>query len=190
MMILRRRWEYWVCAVALCKLGATIIPATLQLTSKDIAYRANSAQVKMGRLRGRRLRVRPDGPCAARFALHRAPRRGGGGGVRVGRRSTRSSRTSGGVRAPGGRGGGHQQRHHAHLLHVRHHGACESRVPQLRASAGAHPHGALLAAGARERAAHERDRQRLGGSSAGARSTANGSAGPPCSPTTWTSSCP
>lgn len=46
MMILRRRWEYWVCAVALCKLGATIIPATLQLTKKDIAYRANSAQVK------------------------------------------------------------------------------------------------------------------------------------------------
>ncbi len=47
MMILRRRWEYWVCATALCKLGATIIPATLQLTSKDIAYRANSAGVKM-----------------------------------------------------------------------------------------------------------------------------------------------
>ena len=46
MLILRRRWEYWVCAVALCKLGATIIPATLQLTKKDIAYRANSAQVK------------------------------------------------------------------------------------------------------------------------------------------------
>ena len=47
MMILRRRWEYWVCAVALCKLGATIIPASLQLTKKDIVYRANSAQVKM-----------------------------------------------------------------------------------------------------------------------------------------------
>ena len=47
MMILRRRWEYWVAAVALCKLGATLIPATLQLTAKDIAYRANSAQVKM-----------------------------------------------------------------------------------------------------------------------------------------------
>ena len=47
MMILRRRWEYWVCAVALCKLGATIIPASLQLTKKDIAYRANSAQVKV-----------------------------------------------------------------------------------------------------------------------------------------------
>lgn len=47
MMILRRRWEYWVCAVALCKLGATIIPASLQLTKKDIVYRAESAQVKM-----------------------------------------------------------------------------------------------------------------------------------------------
>ena len=47
MMMLRRRWEYWVCAMALCKIGASIIPATIQLTSKDIAYRANSAAVKM-----------------------------------------------------------------------------------------------------------------------------------------------
>ena len=47
MMMLRRRWEYWVCAVALAKIGASIIPATIQLTSKDVAYRANSADVKM-----------------------------------------------------------------------------------------------------------------------------------------------
>lgn len=47
LMILRRRWEYWVCATALCKIGATIIPASLQLTSHDISYRANSAGVKM-----------------------------------------------------------------------------------------------------------------------------------------------
>lgn len=47
MVILRRRWEYWVCATALCKLGATIIPATLQLTKKDIVYRANGVNVKM-----------------------------------------------------------------------------------------------------------------------------------------------
>ncbi len=46
MCILRRRWEYWVCATALAKLGATIIPASLQLTKKDVAYRANSADVK------------------------------------------------------------------------------------------------------------------------------------------------
>ncbi|MBQ6586072.1 MAG: AMP-binding protein, partial [Coriobacteriales bacterium] len=44
--ILRRRWEYWVNAVALCKLGATIIPATLQLTKKDIVYRVQSADAK------------------------------------------------------------------------------------------------------------------------------------------------
>ncbi len=45
--ILRRRWEYWVVATALCKIGATIIPATIQLTKKDIAYRANQCNVKM-----------------------------------------------------------------------------------------------------------------------------------------------
>ncbi len=47
LMILRRRWEYWVCATALIKLGVIIIPATLQLTKKDIVYRANAAGVKM-----------------------------------------------------------------------------------------------------------------------------------------------
>ena len=46
MCVLRRRFEYWITAVALCKLGAIIIPATMQLTSKDIIYRANAAQVK------------------------------------------------------------------------------------------------------------------------------------------------
>ena len=46
MMILRRRWEYWVCATALHKLGVILIPATLQLTKKDIVYRGNAASVK------------------------------------------------------------------------------------------------------------------------------------------------
>ena len=46
MMILRRRWEYWVCATALHKLGAILIPATLQLTKKDIVYRIQAAHVK------------------------------------------------------------------------------------------------------------------------------------------------
>ena len=46
MAILRRRWEYWVVAVALAKLGAIIIPASLQLTTKDVTYRVNSAQAK------------------------------------------------------------------------------------------------------------------------------------------------
>ena len=47
MLILRRRWEYWITATALHKLGAVIIPASLQLTVKDIVYRANSASVKL-----------------------------------------------------------------------------------------------------------------------------------------------
>lgn len=47
MLILRRRWEYWVCATALIKLGVIFIPGTLQLTKKDIAYRANAANIEM-----------------------------------------------------------------------------------------------------------------------------------------------
>ena len=47
MCIMRRRWEYWVVASALCKLGATVIPASLQLTTHDIVYRANKCNVKM-----------------------------------------------------------------------------------------------------------------------------------------------
>ena len=46
MLILRRRWEYWVCAVALHKIGAVTIPGTLQLTKKDIVYRANAAKAR------------------------------------------------------------------------------------------------------------------------------------------------
>lgn len=46
MMILRRRWEYWICATALHKVGAVLIPGSLQLTKKDIVYRCNSAEVK------------------------------------------------------------------------------------------------------------------------------------------------
>lgn len=46
MLILRRRWEYWICATAIHKIGAIVIPGTLQLTKKDIVYRGNSAKVK------------------------------------------------------------------------------------------------------------------------------------------------
>ena len=46
MLILRRRWEYWVCATALHKLGAILIPGSLQLTKKDIVFRGNSASVQ------------------------------------------------------------------------------------------------------------------------------------------------
>ena len=45
MLILRRRWEYWICATALHKLGAILIPGSLQLTKKDIVYRGNLAKI-------------------------------------------------------------------------------------------------------------------------------------------------
>ena len=45
LLILRRRWEYWICATALHKIGAILIPGSLQLTKKDIAYRANAAGI-------------------------------------------------------------------------------------------------------------------------------------------------
>lgn len=46
MLILRRRWEYWICVNALHKIGAIANPCTLQLTKKDIIYRGNSEKVK------------------------------------------------------------------------------------------------------------------------------------------------
>ncbi|KNZ69988.1 AMP-dependent synthetase and ligase [Thermincola ferriacetica] len=47
MFILRRRYEFYFCALALAKIGAVYIPATFQLTAKDIAYRNNAANIKM-----------------------------------------------------------------------------------------------------------------------------------------------
>ena len=47
MLILKRRYEYWFCILALHKLGAVGIPATHLLTRKDIVYRNNAAGVKM-----------------------------------------------------------------------------------------------------------------------------------------------
>lgn len=47
MTMLNRRWEYWVIAVACHKMGVVIVPATHLLTSKDIYYRCNSANIKL-----------------------------------------------------------------------------------------------------------------------------------------------
>lgn len=47
MLILKRRYEFWFCLLALHKLGAISIPATHLLTTKDIVYRNNAADVKM-----------------------------------------------------------------------------------------------------------------------------------------------
>ena len=46
MLILKRRYEWWIVMLALCKLGAVVIPATHMLTKKDIIYRNTRASVK------------------------------------------------------------------------------------------------------------------------------------------------
>lgn len=45
--LLRRRWEYWVCSVALHRIGAVVVPMSVQLRSKDINYRAKLSSAKM-----------------------------------------------------------------------------------------------------------------------------------------------
>ena len=46
MLILKRRYEWWLTMLALHKLGAIVIPATHMLTKKDIIYRNTRASVK------------------------------------------------------------------------------------------------------------------------------------------------
>jgi len=45
-LFLAQRWQYWPIAVALHKIGAILIPASIQLTAKDVKYRCNAAGVK------------------------------------------------------------------------------------------------------------------------------------------------
>ena len=47
MLILKRRFEFWFCAMALHKIGAITIPATHLLSTKDMVYRNNAADIKM-----------------------------------------------------------------------------------------------------------------------------------------------
>ena len=47
MLILKQRPEVWFTLVALCKMGAVAIPASFQLTEKDIVYRCEAAEVRM-----------------------------------------------------------------------------------------------------------------------------------------------
>lgn len=46
MLILKRRFEWWIAMIALHKIGAVAIPATHMLTVKDIVYRNQKAEVK------------------------------------------------------------------------------------------------------------------------------------------------
>lgn len=47
MLMLRRRYEWWILTPALHRIGAIVVPATDQLLQSDIEYRNNAAEVKM-----------------------------------------------------------------------------------------------------------------------------------------------
>lgn len=47
LLVLRRRYEFWYCLLALHKLGAIAVPATHLLMEKDFVYRNNAAGIKM-----------------------------------------------------------------------------------------------------------------------------------------------
>ena len=46
MVILRRHYQFWFCALALAKLGAVMVPATFMLKEHDLEYRLNGASIK------------------------------------------------------------------------------------------------------------------------------------------------
>ena len=46
MVMLKRHFEYWYTAVALHKIGAVLIPVTHMLTTDDIIYRIEAADIK------------------------------------------------------------------------------------------------------------------------------------------------
>ena len=47
MLILKRHYTFWFCTLGLNKIGAVTIPATHLLSTKDIIYRNNAADIKM-----------------------------------------------------------------------------------------------------------------------------------------------
>ena len=46
MLVLKRHYQFWICALALHKIGAIMIPATNQLVEHDFEYRFKAAGVK------------------------------------------------------------------------------------------------------------------------------------------------
>ncbi len=46
MAVLKRHYQFWFLTIALCKIGAVLIPATNQLMKKDYTYRFEAAEVK------------------------------------------------------------------------------------------------------------------------------------------------
>ena len=141
MLILKRRYEYWFCLLALHKIGAIAIPATHLLTKKDIVYRNNAASVKaivsVERAEGPGQRGRgavgvshaeaPDRPRREASGLARPAVRHGKGGCTV---------------VPHADG---EHRHEPPVLHLGDHGHAQDGAARFRLPPRSHPHGEILA---------------------------------------------
>jgi acetyl-CoA synthetase len=46
MVVLKHNWQFWYVSVALCKIGAIMVPATYMLTKHDVEYRIKAAGIK------------------------------------------------------------------------------------------------------------------------------------------------
>lgn len=46
LLLVPNRWEWWVCVLALMRINAVIIPATVMLTVKDLEYRLKAIEIK------------------------------------------------------------------------------------------------------------------------------------------------
>ena len=46
LLMLKRRYQFWIAALGLLKLGCVLIPATALLKKKDIVYRANASEAR------------------------------------------------------------------------------------------------------------------------------------------------
>ena len=191
MLMLKRRAEFWFAVLGLHKIGAVAIPATHLLTTKDIVYRSNAADVKMivavddKAVIDARGRGQPQSPTlklkavvgARADGLARFPRG-------VARRPRRSSKRPPAPTPPATRTRFFIYFTSGHDRHAQD-GAAQPHLP-----ARPHPHRQVLAERPATTASTSPSPTPAGPRHRGARSTASGSAAPRSSSTTTTTFVP
>ena len=165
LVILRRHYQFWICALALHKIGALLVPATFMLREHDLEYRLQAAGIKAvvctdaGAIADVCDTVAPNCPDLKIKIIVAA----GGAGLAVSEPSFEPSRHrslsgpdhvceltshrdgwvdfNSGVRAHPH----HRARAHDHVLLQRHVGQPQDGAPRLHLCAGPHHHGKAVA---------------------------------------------
>ena len=162
MLILKRRYEYWFCLLALHKHRRGRHPG--HAPADEEGHRL--PQQRGGR-EGHRLRRRGEGPGQRRCRARRSPPRSATA-IALGAQTAK-----GGTTSRPGMGTGvaatrvsacptREHGPHAPVLHLRHHGHAQDGPARLHLSPRPHPHRQVLAERAGRRAAPHRGRHRLG----------------------------